>query len=180
MATLARFLKGLNIQCATFDDTCLVGIEGVTDVKLHLDVSEPLEKAARSKHTIYRTHHNVVYVKLETNSAQILASVVYDTSVGIFDAPVVRVLTPNGLYMCDVPICINGMTHYHQDTYDKTLRVGSLVNALMLPLLSRPDFEHMKSSNFIGLCTDSVFGLPTDTREHNAAHYADVVNLFPS
>lgn len=66
--------------------------------------------------------------------AQVLVEIAYPAA--LFKAPVVRFLSPTGVFEVGKAVCINGVTHYHPESWNQTLCLAAVVDSLVQPLLS--------------------------------------------
>ena len=156
---VSRKIKGLAKECETFASA---HNSNDTNVRIALDL--------RSETRIR------VVVLIEHGSDQVLADITYNTT-RVFDAPVVRFLTPNNVFVMGESVCLNGLTHYHPESFcPVNIRICSIVDAMSMAVLH--DSARLDLVGAIGVRTDSVPGIGKDTRTYNSEHHAEILSLF--
>jgi hypothetical protein len=115
----ARWIKGLQMQCQRY-------CEARTHATAELKVDEGDLKSI------------VVYLRIRNEPRDGVPDE-YVVSLDLskpFGAPVVRYLTPNPVFKTGVPVCIDGWSHYHPESWDATSDLDIILDAVAAPLLS--------------------------------------------
>ena len=110
----------------------------------------------------------------ETN-AQILFKLQFKMSL-TFEAPVISFLTKNHVFETGKPVCIDGITHYHPESYSKATRLEEIVDGAAQYLLIeeiRKDIAHG-----LGIHESIEMGHPPDTVEYNQKYNAKYIKCF--
>ena len=90
-----------------------------------------------------------------------------------FKAPVVSYLTANRIFHANVKVCIQGVTHFHEEDWNPATQLEHVINILLLPITS-PDAVEDTFQSAIGSTKNPYDGhLPLNTPVP-----ASVVGLF--
>ena len=99
-----------------------------------------------------------------------------------FGPPVVKFLSPNGVFEVDQTICIDGFTHYHPDSWNPCMQLNSLLTALVAPLVFEDSRRDIVGGIGVilrkGADSSHVLVGDLDGRSYNARHRADVLEMF--
>jgi hypothetical protein len=147
-AVPARFLKGLHRQIAAYNEShtegtvrVSMGEEDSQYVRVHVEVdvetkvggvSKLMSKAKAKAKSESGPGSSSNGSKPPIVTHRIECSY---TLAKPFMAPVVRYLTDNHVFQKNVPVCINGLTHYHEETFNATMSLEQVVDSVAAPLL---------------------------------------------
>lgn len=117
-----------------------------------------------------------VVVRISTKAAELLVTLSFD--VHGFKAPVVRCMTPNRMFEVGSSICIRGMTHFHDEDWDPTTKLSTLVDNISRPLLSDDDSERLSLVGAIGVIQGDPPAAVHATQEYNRVHNRSCLAAF--
>ncbi len=138
----ARFLKNLQRQVIAYNESHCGGVVRVTMsdscdaqyariyVEVDVDVTTNPVDNNKSKLNSKETSNTKYDATVTTHRIECTYSMAAP-----LDAPVVKYLTPNKVFKTGVPVCINGITHYHEESFYGSTMLEQVVDSVAAPLL---------------------------------------------
>ena len=156
---MSRRIKGLAQECGEF-----ASAHDSDDTRVRVALDRQDEARLR------------VVVLIERGDGQVLADVVF-SSTDVYAAPVLRFMTPNNAFLTDVSVCMNGISHFHSETWcPVTVRLRTVVDTMAMAVLHDSAREELVGA--VGVRTDGKPGIGDDTRSYNNEHHAELLSLF--
>lgn len=92
-------------------------------------------------------------------------------------APVIKFLTPNGRYQKDSPICLNGITHYHDGGWNFSNNLHSTLPQSLLGTMTDDSFG-IRGIAYMYMKPEERLKLASSSKEFNKINYPRIINMF--